>query len=209
MKFLVGNCIELMHDMGKFDLILTDPPYNAKNIGHDKKVYSKGLMCLPDEEYRQFCADWFSEAIKHTERLVFTPGIANICYYPQPRWVLCWYKPAACSFNRMGGYNAWEPIFIYGKPVKRIAQDVIKVNTLNFSKGAEKNHPCPKQPDLWRWLLNHFSNKGESVLDPFSGSGTTAVVCAETGREFTGIDINEDYNEISKKRLKNLQRMML
>ena len=166
-------------------------------------------MCLPEKRYKKFCQNWFEAAIKLSDRLVFTPGISNICYYPQPYWVLCWHKPAACSFNRLGGYNAWEPIFIYGKPVRRIGQDVIKVNTLNFTKGPERNHPCPKQPDLWRWLLTHFSSVGDSVLDPFSGSGTTAVVCAETGRNFVGIDINKSYNKIAEKRLSNLQKIII
>src|SRR3990167_496510 len=166
----------------QFDLCLTDPPYNAENIGPNKRVYEEQKMKLPEEEYKKLCSDWFVEADRISKAIVFTPGISNICFYPQPYWVLCWHKPAACSFNRLGGYNAWEPVFIYGKPKKRLRQDYIKVNTLNFNKGPEREHPCPKTPDLWRYLLEHFSIKGDLVLDPFGGSGTTAVVCNETGR---------------------------
>jgi DNA modification methylase len=190
----------------EFDLCLTDPPYNAKNIGPHQRVYSQGIMQLTDEQYKKFCRDWFKEAERISRSLIFTPGISNTHNYPQPFWQICWYKPAAVSFNRMGGFNAWEPIFCYGEVTKaKIGQDFIKVNVLNFSKGLRENHPCPKPPLLWRWLIEHFSKIGDSIIDPFLGSGTTAKCCAELNRECVGIDINEDYIEkICKPRMKEI-----
>lgn len=153
-----------------FDLCLTDPPYNAKNIGPNARTYSSGVMQLPQVEYRKFCRLWFKEALRVSKTLVFTPGIANVCYYPQPDWILCWHKPASCSFNRMGGYNAWEPIMVYGKTAKgqRLGQDYILCNTLNFSKGIEVGHPCPKPEELWGKLLLAFSLEGGGSFRPFS-----------------------------------------
>lgn len=185
------------------DLILTDPPYNAKDIGPNKRVYSLGQMQLPLEEYKKFCMDWFTEANRIAKTLIFTPGIANVCFYPQPYWVICWYKPAAVSFNRFGGFNAWEPIMVYGKVAKgkRLGQDVLTVNTLNLSKGPEKNHPCPKPPILMDILVDKFSNEGDIVMDPFNGSGTTVVSAKRFGRHYIGIDINPEYNKIAETRL--------
>ena len=116
-KIICGDSLEVMKSFGarQFSLCLTDPPYNAKNIGPNARVYSEGTMQLPIEEYKKFCADWIAEALRVSERVVFTPGISNVCYYPQPDWIACWHKPAAVSFNRFGGFNAWEPIFLYGK----------------------------------------------------------------------------------------------
>jgi site-specific DNA-methyltransferase (adenine-specific) len=189
------------------DLILTDPPYNAKNIGPKNRVYLKGKMQLPPEEYKKFCKHWFKEAqrIVKNDAIVFTPGIANTHNYPQPYWQICWHKPAAVSYNRYGGFNAWEPIFTYGKTKKRIGQDYIKVNTLNFTKGPERNHPCPKSPNLWEWIIRHFSNEGDLVCDFFGGSGTTAKICKELKRRYIVIDIIPEYCKIAKKRLLNTQ----
>jgi site-specific DNA-methyltransferase (adenine-specific) len=183
------------------DLVLTDPPYNAKNIGPHKRVYSLGTMAMPPEVYADFCRRWFKEAQRITDTIVFTPGIGNICLYPQPTWVICWHKPAACSFSRLGGYNAWEPIFVYGKPTKRIGQDYVLYNTFNFKKGEERNHPCPKQFDLWTWLVLNFSEEGDNVCDPFSGSGTTAVACKQQNRGSINYEINPEYCRIANKRL--------
>ena len=199
------DCLQIMKDFPdeSVDLVLTDPPYNVKNIGPHQKIYSKGLMQLPIREYINFCQKWFREAKRIGKNIVFTPGISNLCYYPQPFWVVCWHKPAAVSFNRMGGFNAWEPIFIYGKPAKgkRLGQDYILCNTLNFKKGPERGHPCPKPLDLWRWLVDKFSKPNDIILDPFLGSGTTAVACKELHRNYIGIEINPEYIKIVEKRL--------
>lgn len=204
-----GDCLEVMKTFPdkSFDLVLTDPPYNAKNIGPNARTYSVGTMQLPIEEYKQFCADWIKEALRISHRVVFTPGIANVCYYPQPDWIACWHKPAAVSFNRFGGFNAWEPVFLYGKipKGKRLPQDYFLVNTLNFTKGPEKGHPCPKPLELMRILVNTFSLEGEKVMDPFLGSGTTAVAAKSLDRIYAGIEMNPEYIEIARKRLSQQQ----
>jgi site-specific DNA-methyltransferase (adenine-specific) len=204
-KIILGNCIELMKSMKdkSVDLILTDPPYNAKNIGTDNRVYSSGPMQLPLEEYKKFCNDWITEALRIAKTVVFTSGISNICYYPQPNWILCWSKPQAVSFNRMGGFNVWEPILVYGKTAKgkRLERDLIEVGVLNLIKGPQNGHPCPKPPVLMAKLLDKFSNENDLVLDPFNGSGTTVVMAKVMKRRYLGMDINENYNQIAELRL--------
>lgn len=202
-QIIQGNCIELMRgfETNAFDLYLTDPPYNAKDIGPNKRVYEGQIMQLPLKEYKKFCRDWFKEARRVSKNLLFTPGIANVCYYPQPDWIICWYKPAAVSFNRMGGYNAWEPIFFYGKMPKgkRLGQDFIRQDTHNF--GKRWDHPCPKPLELMRVLVDKFSLEGELVFDPFVGSGTTAVAAKELGRDWVGIDLIKKYCDMTELRL--------
>lgn len=212
-KVICSDCLEVMRDMpdNSVDLVLTDPDYNAQSIGPKQREYENSPGVKSPKEYLKFCNDWFLEAQRITikENIVFTPGILNTHNYPQPYWQICWHKPAAVSFNRLGGYNAWEPIFTYNFPKTRIGQDYIKVNTLNFSKGPEKEHPCPKQPDLWGWLLRHFSNEGDLIFDPFSGSGTTAVKCKEYNREFIVTDIIKKYCKIAEQRLSNTTPCLL
>jgi len=203
-EIICGDSLEVLKTFGDnhFDMCFADPPYNAKNIGTNARVYEGQQMQLPTEEYKEWCGKWFKEARRVSKTLVLTPGIANVCYYPQPDWILCWHKPAAVSFNRYGGFNAWEPIIVYGKIAKgkRLGQDYLLINTLNFSKGIEKEHPCPKPQELIDILVDRFSNEGDKVLDPFCGSGTTGVSCKKMDRTFTGVDIIERYCEISRER---------
>ena len=52
-----------------------------------------------------------------------------------------------------------------------------------------------------RWLIKLTTRPGETVLDPFAGSGTTGIACLHTGRKFIGIEISPDYHAIARKRL--------
>lgn len=184
--------------LGGVEIILTDPDYNAKDIGPNKRSYENGMPAIDENSYRNFCVRWFKLACEVTRNIVFTPGIANTHFYPQPYWQICWHKPAAVSFNRIGGYNVWEPVFLYGKPMKRLGQDFIRCNTLNLKKGPESKHPCPKPLSLWRFLLSHTEG---TVLDLFMGAGATLVAAKDLGRKAIGIDIEEKYCEIAAKRL--------
>ena len=211
-KIYCGDCLELMKEIPDkcTDLILTDPPYNAKNIGPHNRKYSSGKMQISLREYRKFCKAWFKEARRISKTLVFTPGIANTHNYPQPKWIIAWFKPVAVSYNRMGGFNVWEPIFVYGDTkIVRLPQDLIKINTLNFSKGPEKDHPCPKPIYLWSYLIHLFSKQNNLVGDPFLGSGTTSEICKSCYRNWWGIEINPKYIKIAKKRIKHVQMELL
>ena|SRR3990167_9386701 len=75
----------------------------------------------------------------------------------------------------------------------------------NDNGGEPNKHPTTKPMPLIKRLLVDFSNKGDSVLDPFLGSGTTLVACKELKRNGIGIEISEKYCEIAKKRLQNTQ----
>jgi len=197
-----ADCRDILPELPKVDLVLTDPPYNAANIGPNKRVYVGTPMQLPDADYRAWCARWFVLAVPLASTFVLTPGIANTHAYPQPKWQICWHKPASVSFNRMGGYNAWEPIFVYGNTHHvRLGQDYLKYNTLNFTKGAERDHPCPKPMSLWGFLVKTFSQESNTILDPFMGSGTTLRAAKDLRRKAIGIEIEEKYCEIAAKRL--------
>ncbi len=201
-KIYCGDCLDIMRDMpdDSVFLTITDPDYNAKNIGPNKRKYD--VCPMQREDYPKFCATWFAMCDRVSEAIVFTPGIANTHYYPAPFWQICWHKPASCSFNRMGGFNAWEPIFTYGKVTKaRLGQDYILCNTLNLKKGPESKHPCPKPLKLMEKLVKHFSEPGDLIFDPFVGSGTTCLAAKRLGRNYIGIDISEEYCQIARDRL--------
>ncbi len=76
------------------------------------------------------------------------------------------------------------------------------MNSFRSTEQAEKNgHPCPKPIKSWQKLVNRVSRKGETILDPFMGSGTTGVACAKLGRKFIGIEIEPKYFDIACERI--------
>lgn len=194
-----GDCREIVPRLSGIDIVFTDPDYNADDIGPNHQEYADGMPALTRDDYKDWCHSWFDAVTKVSSTIVFTPGIANIWNYPAAKWMLCWHKPAAVSFNRLGGYNAWEPILVYGAPFSRLPQDYLKFNTLNFKKGAEREHPCPKPESLWTYLITCM--KPGTILDPFLGSGTTTYCAKKLNRKCIGIEISEKYCEIAVKRL--------
>ena len=66
---------------------------------------------------------------------------------------------------------------------------------------AQNNHPTVKPIHLMSWLVRLVSKKGDTVLDPFMGSGTTGVACKQLDRNFIGIELNEEYIVIAEKRI--------
>ena len=80
-------------------------------------------------------------------------------------------------------------------------QDVKKPKKTEF--GEYNTHPTIKPVKLMEWLVKLMSNEGDLVLDPFSGSGTTAVACKNQGRNFIGCEMNPEYIEIAKRRLQD------
>jgi len=101
----------------------------------------------------------------------------------------------------MGGFNAWEPIMIYGKAQKKLGTRFYSLQHDEFTKGAEKNHPCPKPPTLMTWMVEHFSKRVRRYLSRFCGSGTTLWAAKDLGRKAIGIEKVERYCEIAAKRL--------
>jgi DNA modification methylase len=69
---------------------------------------------------------------------------------------------------------------------------------------AKLGHPAVFPEELVRRLLLLFSYRGDVVLDPFVGTGTTALVAAKTGRHYIGIDISEEYCRIAEERVRGV-----
>ena len=73
-------------------------------------------------------------------------------------------------------------------------------------KGSFNNHKTVKPLSLFKYLINLTTRKNSIVLDPFIGSGTTALACKELGRKFIGVEVNKQYINIANKRLTSLKR---
>lgn len=80
----------------------------------------------------------------------------------------------------------------------RYPRSVIKFNT---DKGKGSLHPTQKPVALLEYLIKTYSNEDDIILDNCMGSGSTGVACVNTGREFIGIELDENYYNIAKNRI--------
>jgi len=148
----------------------------------------------------------------YTNTIFFIPTGMN----PPKPWhyfhLACWNKPLSLRPSFYGICPHWEPIFISLKGVKpwrpyrneEIFSDVIDANvTYLYTKWKgyrEKLHPTVKPLYLYQRLVDFGFPKDGVVIDPFLGSGVTALACKIMGRKCIGIEINEKYCEIAANR---------
>lgn len=188
-----GDCREILPTLEPVDLILTDPPY-ANGEGYASYDDSAdGLTAL--------IADVFPLILKLGRAVLLTPGVANIHRYPAPRWTLAWVCPAGVGSGPWG-FSCWQPILAYGPDPSLANGKGRRPDTLILNEGASANgHPCAKPIEVWKWVLDRGCLEGETVLDPFMGSGTTLRAAKDLGRKAIGIEIEEKYCEIAVRRL--------
>ena len=190
-----GDCLEVMKELPdkSIDLVLTDPPY-----GVDLK-YSDYV----DTESNWF--DLFESIIPEFKRIADV-SILPSCQIKRleyiyktfpPDWLICWYKGSAGTSGFLG-FNDWEPLLVYGKK-KIYMHDYLAIN--NNEKMGSYGHPCPKPIGWAKWFISRVTNEGDTILDPFLGSGTTARACKDLGRKCIGIEISQKYCDIAVKRL--------
>lgn len=76
-------------------------------------------------------------------------------------------------------------------------------NVLEFKKDYQGLHPTQKPVALLEYLIKTYTNEGNTVLDNCMGSGSTGVACVRTNRNFIGIELDEKYFNIAKKRIES------
>ena len=124
---------------------------------------------------------------------------------------MAWIIPTTNSGSSKWGFSCWQPILVYGKDPYLANRKGRRPDLIYCNSKAEKNgHPCPKPLKAWTQILNRVSAfEGDTILDPFMGSGTTGVTCVQTGRNFIGIEIDPNYFEIAKTRIEKAQSEMI
>jgi len=193
MKLILGDCLEEMKKMPdkSVDLVLTDPPYGINKAEWDK-VYPKGFEqeCLRiGTTVAIMCGMWaIPDCLEQLGKNYL--GI-----------IACWNRNGM-TFSPLG-FGNWIPVIIAGKRPKS-GQDVLSFKI----DGYKPNHPSPKPLSCMKRLLNRLSEKDQTILDPFMGSGTTGVACKELGREFIGIEISPEYFKIAENRINQTMKSM-
>lgn len=202
-SFICSDCMEVLREIPdkKFDLCLTDPPYG---VGIEYKSFDDSRTNL-----KKLINIVMPELFRTCKIVVVMCGNGNQFLYPEPSWTLAWfYRGGAnlCSW----GFNTWQPILVYGNDPYLANRMGARADSIYREETPKKNgHPCPKPILFWQELLLRVSiSQNDLIIDPFCGSGTTAIACHKTGRRFVCIDKEPEYIEIAKKRYKALTDQM-
>ena len=186
-----GDCREVLPLLPPVDAVITDPPYGI------------GFEYLTHDDDPVLWFDLMNDVVpilKRMARFVIMPScqVKRLGWWYEnhnPEWVVCWHKGSPGHVSTIG-FNDWEPHVCWGRP-KRPMHDYFSTQC-----GFDDNgHPCPKPEKYSTWLVDRGAGYGETVLDPFMGSGTTGVACAKLGRKFIGIEKDDKYFDIACRRI--------
>lgn len=199
-----GDCREILPLLEPVDLVLTDPLYGIDGgNGSLSKKRGKGDYSGVFEDTPEYietvAAAVIRQLIETTPSVIITPGNRCMMLYPQPDSFGAFYQPAAVSVQTFGNLDA-QPILYYGKNMTR--KHFGKPCSYVLTETPEVNgHPCVKPIKAWKKLLANTSLEGQTILDPFMGSGTTLRAAKDLGRRAIGIELEERYCEIAVRRL--------
>ncbi len=200
---------------GKRLVIVTDPPYN---INFSYNEYSDNL---DDDEYIEMIS-WFQnyplaiihypeETMRYFVPALGVPDEVNVWAYnsnlPSRQHRLINYYGLKPNYN-----NVLQP---YKNPTdkrikKRMEQGKLGARSYDWftdiqlvknTSKVEFNHPCPVPVELIERILLLATDENDVILDPFMGSGTTAIACMNVGREFIGFELDPTYYEMAVQRI--------
>lgn len=182
-----GDCRDVLPSLGRFDLLLTDPPYGLDYAR--SPIVGKGLQ----QKYAR--SDWDElapEAIALARSMCREQVIWGGNYYnlPPARCWLVWHKPDAVP-TAADCEMAWTN---FDKPSQHITWSIAATNK------ERVGHPTQKPEAVIAWALQHATNVSV-VCDPFMGSGTTLVAAKRIGKQAIGVERDEKFCEIAAKRL--------
>lgn len=207
------------------DLIVTSPPYNKGAVSYQGDRTKYGITDIPDygdyddtmtpEQYEQWQKDIITECLRvlkptgslfynHKEQYRKFKAIFPTFIYDFPvRQTIIWDKKKAFSGARSYFAPSIEFIFWIGGADayfdKGSALHQKQIWTV-FPK-KETNHPAPFPIELPENIILSCSKEGDLVLDPFMGSGTTALAAKKHNRHYLGFELNPDFIKEAEKRL--------
>ena len=189
----LGDCLEIMPTLGKFDAVVTDPPYG---LGEKLRGGISGMMggCFNE----MVDAGWDVKPDDYTLQMVSSAGTDFIVWGGNYFCKSFEQSPCVLIWDKINGTNPMADCEIaftsFDKGSRMFSRH-------HFSKGCGgKEHPTQKPLPVMLWCLSFLSH-ARTILDPFMGSGTTGVACVKLGRKFVGIEIEPKYFEIACKRI--------
>jgi DNA modification methylase len=185
----LGDCLEVMKSIPdkSIDLCLTDPPYGigiAKNPFRQKFEKKEWDNFTPSKEY-------FDEMFRISKNQIIWGGNYFSKNLSPSRCFYVWDKVQPEKFSSAMVEMAWVS---KQSPAKMFKQRVVSF---------KKYHPTTKPVNLMEWCLAFFPDT-KTVIDPFMGSGSTGVACKNLNINFIGIEKDESYFAIAKKRIEGV-----
>jgi DNA modification methylase len=201
-----GDCREILPTLPKVDLVLTDVTYGQVNRDTnglrnldkgdaDAPTMGNGeMITLISENALGSVYVWCS-----TEQVsVFRSHLETYGFSTR----LCiWSKTNPSPMNGQHLWLSSVECCVFGKLSKAVFNEFCKSPVFIGPTAEQNGHPTPKPEWLFKRLIYASSNKGNTILDPFMGSGTTLRAAKDLGRKAIGIEIEERYCEIAARRL--------
>lgn len=205
----LGDCREILPTLEPVDHVITDPPYDdqthagARTGGDGKTIVEMDFAAVNSDL-------WFlGQCIELSRRWVLAfCSMEQLGAYRKTAgetWIRSgfWHRPDGCpQFTGDRPGQPGEAIAIMHRAGKKRWNG--GGHHAYWSYGIERDgrvHPTQKPEGLMCQIVQQFTDPGDTVLDPFMGSGTTIVAAKRLGRKAIGIEINEAYCEIAARRL--------
>ena len=201
-----GDCREVLPELEVFPVLITDPVWPNCPAGllpgadHPVELFSNMLACLPSLPIRMVVV----------MRSDSDPRFLNVIPSKLPFFrcqILPYVMPGYIG-RKLGGD---EIAYSFGEPIPSVegARVIPGYAPKVQPQGRLANgHPCSRALSHFKWLLKWWALPGETVLDPFCGSGTTLHAARESGLRSIGIEIEEKYCDIAANRLRHCQQIL-
>lgn len=200
-----GNCMDILPALldNSVDAVITDPPYGIGEAAGKNK--SRGLLAVSKDfgndawDNQPATPEQIAEIRRVSRHQIIFGG--NYFHLPPSSCWLVWDKDngdtdfADCEL-------AWTNLSKAVRKYKHRWQGMLQEN---MRVKETRVHPTQKPVPVMEWCLSHVPD-AQTILDPFMGSGTTGVACANLGRKFIGIEIEPKYFDIACKRIEEAQR---
>ncbi len=201
-----GDCRELFPSLPKVDLVLTDPPYGEVNrASNGLRRLDKGSADVMTVRPNDLVAN-----ISNCAGTVYIwCGTEQVSEY-RSGLVGAGFSTRTCVWEKsnpspMNGEHLWLSsleLCVFGKKQGAYFGEFCKSPVFRYAVQREQVHPTQKPVPLFARLISASSRPGETVLDPFMGSGTTLRAAKDLGRKAIGIEIEEQYCKIAVERLR-------
>ena len=205
-RLYLGDCLDVLPTLERFDACVTDPPYGIKqDKGFDGFDGFGGFG--PPIARRQYEGEW-DQARPSADVLALVVGAGNRSiiwggqYFAdllpaQGKWL--WWDKLQTMPTFGDGELAWTNL-------KGVApKKFVYSNNGLMAKEKGREHPTQKPVQLMKWCLG-FLPDAQSIIDPFMGSGTTGVAAVQMERNFIGIEKDPRYFDLACKRIEDAQR---
>lgn len=204
-----GDCLDVMPGLGVVDAVITDPPYSARtHIGHDKldgvesmrelgySAWDEATIEKAVGAFAAICTGWIVAMCDHSQVPWYSEAMAmrgRYVFAPLP-----WYVTGSRVRLQGDGPSCWVTWIVVSRTKAQA-----KWGTLpgGYIERGEQHHMGGKPVELMDALVRDYSRKGDLVLDPCMGSGTTGVSAVKLGRRFLGIEKDPQYFDIAVDRI--------